>query len=180
MSLRKTNSVNFGKQYLSWSLWSLLLFLNRVWWICHCFLTSRRGKLYFMYCGRSRIITGRRWLYSKYTSAQVCGRQVLISTQRKNINVCSHRAQTALNLLTCKCEKNIFVWVTNTQRNGKKPKPNNSFPSWIQRQNAEEVHSVNSVPLAPPLAKWYDSLNSMNCLNSYSGEEVRVKSTVLN
>lgn len=72
------------------------------------------GKLYFMYCGPSRIMTGRWWLYSKHKSAQVCGRQVLISMQSKNISVCSHHDQTALNSLTCKCEKTfLFVWLTH-------------------------------------------------------------------
>lgn len=72
------------------------------------------GQLYFMYCGPSRIMTGRWWLYSKHKSAQVCGRQVLISMQSKNISVCSHHDQTALNSLTCKCEKTfLFVWLTH-------------------------------------------------------------------
>lgn len=163
---QKVCSCDWGKLFLSLledNTFTSLSFIISIFKFCEAAIVklplfahvTDMGKLYFMYCGPSRIMTGRWWLYSKHKSTQVCGRQVLISMQSKNISVCSHHDQTALNSLTCKCEKTfLFVWLTHKATVQSLSQPAAS-PSLIEQQKSRGGSQLNSAPLVPPLAKWY-------------------------
>lgn len=116
------------------------------------------GKLYFMYCGPSRIMTGRWWLYSKHCLRKSAADKFSFRCKVKTLASAPITIKLRWIHLPVNVKKTfLFVWLTHKATVQSLSQPAAS-PSLIEQQKSRGGSQLNSAPLVPPLAKWYTRL----------------------